>query len=82
MHDKIFLYFVVVIDDKLEITQTLLVPEDINNIENAKTISKFSRDVSIKHNISGLYKCFIKIILGPSVTLFVISIYNIGTSSR
>ena len=48
MHDKIFLYFVVVIDDKLEITQTLLVPEDINNIENAKTISKFSRDVSIK----------------------------------
>jgi hypothetical protein len=47
----IFLIFVVVMGDMTEITQPILVPEDLNNIENSKAISKFSRDVSIKPNI-------------------------------
>ena len=72
----IFLYFVVVIDDRLEITQTLLVPEDINNVENAKTISMFSGDVSIKYNISGVYEYFIKIFWAYCYIISHIFIYH------
>lgn len=46
---KILLRFAVVMGDLTEITQPILVPEDINNIENLKSISKFSRDVSIEY---------------------------------